>query len=32
LDTLSGTVARLGRKFGVETPVHDTAVVALTAL
>jgi 2-dehydropantoate 2-reductase len=32
LDTLSGTVARLGRKFGIETPVHDTAVVALNTL
>ncbi len=32
LDTLSGTVARLGRKFGIETPVHDTAVVALNGL
>jgi 2-dehydropantoate 2-reductase len=32
LDTLSGTVARLGRKFGVATPVHDTAVVALNDL
>jgi 2-dehydropantoate 2-reductase len=32
LDTLSGTVARLGRTFGVETPVHDTAVVALNGL
>ncbi len=32
LDTLSGTVARLGRKFGVGTPIHDTAVVALSHL
>lgn len=32
LDTLSGTVARLGRKFGVGTPVHDTAVVALSGI
>ncbi len=32
LDTLSGSVARLGRTFGVETPVHDTAVVALSGL
>ncbi|SRR5579863_1219856 len=32
LDTLSGSVARLGRKFGVDTPVHDTAVVALSGI
>jgi 2-dehydropantoate 2-reductase len=31
LDALSGAVARLGRMFGVETPVHDTAVAALSA-
>jgi 2-dehydropantoate 2-reductase len=32
LDDLSGAVARLGREAGVETPVHDTAVTALSAL
>jgi 2-dehydropantoate 2-reductase len=32
LDALSGAVARLGRKFAVETPVHDTAVVGLSGL
>jgi 2-dehydropantoate 2-reductase len=32
LDTLSGTVSRLGRKYGVDTPIHDTAVVALSGL
>jgi 2-dehydropantoate 2-reductase len=32
LDALSGTVARLGRTFGVDTPVHDTAVAALSGL
>ncbi len=31
LDDLSGAVSRLGRASGVETPVHDTAVTALTA-
>jgi 2-dehydropantoate 2-reductase len=29
LDTLSGTVSRLGREHGVETVVHDTVVAAL---
>ncbi|HEX7615426.1 MAG TPA: ketopantoate reductase family protein [Thermoanaerobaculia bacterium] len=32
LDDLSGAVARLGREAGVETPVHDTATAALSAL
>jgi 2-dehydropantoate 2-reductase len=32
LDALSGTIARLGRTLGVDTPVHDTAVVALSGL
>ena len=31
LDDLSGTVSRLGREAGVETPVHDTATAALGA-
>ena len=31
LDALSGTVARRGRLVGVDTPVHDTAVAALSA-
>lgn len=31
LDDLSGAVSRLGREAGVETPVHDTAVTALSA-
>jgi len=31
LDALSGTLARLGRLHGVETPVHDTVVAALSA-
>ncbi len=31
LDDLSGAVSRLGREAGVETPVHDTAVAALSA-
>ena len=31
LDDLSGAVARLGREAGVETPVHDTALAALSA-
>jgi 2-dehydropantoate 2-reductase len=30
LDALSGTVARLGQALGVDTPVHDTAVAALS--
>lgn len=29
IDDLSGTVSRLGREAGVETPVHDTATAAL---
>jgi 2-dehydropantoate 2-reductase len=29
LDDLSGTVSRLGREAGVETPVHDTVTAAL---
>ncbi|GJG86721.1 2-dehydropantoate 2-reductase [Gemmatimonadetes bacterium T265] len=31
LDVLSGAVGRLGRQYGVPTPVHDTAVAALGA-
>jgi 2-dehydropantoate 2-reductase len=31
LDVLSGAVARYGRRCGVPTPVHDTAVAALSA-
>jgi 2-dehydropantoate 2-reductase len=30
LDSLSGTVSRLARTKGVDTPVHDTAVAALS--
>lgn len=30
LDALSGTVSRLGRELGVDTPVHDTTVAALS--
>jgi 2-dehydropantoate 2-reductase len=29
LDDLSGTVSRLGREAGIETPVHDTVTAAL---
>ncbi len=31
IDDLSGAVSRLGRRAGVETPVHDTAAAALGA-
>jgi 2-dehydropantoate 2-reductase len=31
LDALSGAIARLGRAAGVDTPVHDTAVAAISA-
>lgn len=31
LEVLSGAVSRLGRRYGVPTPVHDTAVAALGA-
>ena len=31
IDDLSGAVSRLGRQAGVETPVHDVAVAALSA-
>ncbi len=31
LDVLSGAVSRLGRQYGVPTPVHDTAIAALGA-
>lgn len=31
LDVLSGAVSRFGRESGVPTPVHDTAVAALSA-
>jgi len=31
IDDLSGAVSRIGRLAGVETPIHDTAVVALSA-
>ena len=30
LDTLSGTVARLAREYGIESPVHDTATTVLS--
>jgi 2-dehydropantoate 2-reductase len=30
LDALSGTVARLGQALGIDTPIHDTAVAALS--
>jgi 2-dehydropantoate 2-reductase len=30
LDALSGTVARLAQALGVDTPIHDTAVAALS--
>ena len=31
LDVLSGAVSRLGQRYGVPTPVHDTAVAAFGA-
>ncbi len=31
LDVLSGAVSRFGRRYSVPTPVHDTAVAALSA-
>jgi 2-dehydropantoate 2-reductase len=31
VDDLSGAVSRIGRLAGVETPIHDSAVVALSA-
>lgn len=31
LDVLSGAVSRFGRRYGVPTPVHDTAIAALGA-
>jgi 2-dehydropantoate 2-reductase len=31
IDALSGTVVRLARAMGIDTPVHETAVAALTA-
>jgi 2-dehydropantoate 2-reductase len=31
LDILSGAVSRFGRAYGVPTPIHDTAVAALSA-
>jgi 2-dehydropantoate 2-reductase len=31
LDVLSGAIARFGRESGVPTPIHDTAVTALSA-
>ena len=31
VDDLSGAVSRIGRLAGIETPIHDTAVVALSA-
>lgn len=30
IDALSGTVGRIGREVGIETPVHDTAMAALS--
>ena len=32
LDVLSGAVSRLGQRYGVPTPIHDTAVAALSAV
>lgn len=32
IDDLSGTVSRLGRQAGVETPVHDVATAALSVV
>jgi 2-dehydropantoate 2-reductase len=32
VDLLSGTVARLGRRVGIETPIHDAAVAAFSRL
>ena len=32
IDVLSGAVSRLGRHYGVPTPVHDTAVAALSTV
>jgi 2-dehydropantoate 2-reductase len=32
LDALSGTIARLARATGVETPIHDTTVAALSPI
>lgn len=31
IEDLSGAVARLGRLVGIETPIHDTAVAAISA-
>jgi 2-dehydropantoate 2-reductase len=31
IDALSGTVVRLARSMGIDAPVHETAVAALTA-
>ena len=31
IDELCGTVGRIGRSVGIETPIHDTALAALTA-
>ena len=31
IDALSGAVGRLGREAGIETPIHDTALAALSA-
>jgi 2-dehydropantoate 2-reductase len=31
IDAMSGAVGRLGREAGIETPIHDTALAALSA-
>lgn len=31
IDDLSGAVSRLGRRVGIETPIHDTAAAAISA-
>jgi ketopantoate reductase len=31
LDILSGAVSRFGKAAGIPTPIHDTAVAALSA-
>ena len=31
IDDLSGAVSRIGRMAGIETPIHDTAVAAISA-
>jgi 2-dehydropantoate 2-reductase len=31
IDILSGAIAELGRRLGIETPVHDAAITAVLA-